>query len=243
VNNDESGEIVDDRRGLGFKQLVAWLVILGLIGLVAYLMAERNSRRYFLVMEGGALAVKRGLFFPVGMQAFKSSDPALLETYGPVTPPPGVALPSQQTFDERSALDQALYDLLARWARADIATENPERLERGLGYLARADRLAGVSAAQREDLRALRAESGFFEARQLIEHGSAALRGARDKLRLAEEAPTGRARDASELRRRIEPLVDEVNKVARAIAIEPAPRSLSPPEPSASPLKPDPGKR
>src|SRR5512138_769397 len=95
------------------------------------------------------LAVKKGILFPVGRQAFKTDDPTLAQAYAPLKPPPSAKLDEERTFEDRAGLDQALYELLARWARDDIATERSDMMDRALGWIARADKLANISAAQR----------------------------------------------------------------------------------------------
>jgi hypothetical protein len=113
------------RGGGGARTLLAWVVILGLIGLVVWLVAERNARTWYLVPDEGRLVVMRGMKLPVGRQPFKTDDPALAQVYEPIVVPPGAPVPPEQGFDERSALDQALYDLVAKWARDDIASGDP----------------------------------------------------------------------------------------------------------------------
>ena len=56
-----------------------------------------------------------------------------------------------------------------------------------------------LSSAQREDLKALRAESGFFEARQLLDKGADALRQARERLRLTAASSSSHAGEAGEV--------------------------------------------
>jgi hypothetical protein len=216
------------------RQLLAWAIILGLAALVFWLASERNARQWFLVPEDGELVVKKGMPFPAGRARFKADDPQLAEAYAPVKPPPGAPAPGEQAFDDRSALDQALYDLLSRWARDDIATEKPELVARGLAFVARAERLAGVSASQREDLRALRGESGYYEALWLLERGVEDLRLARERLRLAADSPTRHAAEAFVLVRRLDPLVEEAFK-ARASVSRPGEKPGSPPAPPAVP--------
>jgi hypothetical protein len=148
-----------------------------------------------------------------------------------VKPPPGAPAPGERAFDDRAALDQALYDLLSRWARDDIATEKPELVARGLAWVARAERLAGVSAAQREDLRALRGESGYYEALWLLERGAEDLRLAREKLRLAADSPTRHSADAFVLLRRLDPLVEEAFKT-QASSPRPGEKPAPPPPPA-----------
>jgi hypothetical protein len=215
-------------------RLLAWAVILALAALVFWLASERNARQWFLVPEDGELVVKKGMPFPAGRARFKTDDPQLAQTYAPVKPPAGAPAAGEQAFDDRAALDQALYDLLSRWARDDIETEKPELVARGLAWVARAERLAGVSAAQREDLRALRGESGFYEAMWLLERGAEDLRLAREKLRLAADSPTRHAAEAFVLLRRLDPLVEEAFR-ARASAPRPGEKHAAPPAPAPAP--------
>ncbi|MBI5070072.1 MAG: hypothetical protein HZB56_17695 [Deltaproteobacteria bacterium] len=220
--------------GTAGRAFLAWVAILLLAGLAVWLLSERNARQYFLVAEEGQLLVKRGMLAPYGRQSFKTDDPQLLAAYAFIRPPPGAQLPPEQTFDDRAALDQALYELLARWAREDVAGEKAENLERASGYVARAERLAGISGAQREDLRALRAESGFFEARLLLEKGADALRQARERLRLTAQSASPRAGDAAEALKSVEPALEQLHQTSRLLAPA-APRQLDPPPAAPAP--------
>src|SRR5512137_649807 len=92
------------------------LLAVGLAVAVAWLLAERNARQWWLVPEEGRVVVKRGVLFPVGKATFKSDDPEMSRTYAPLAPPPGSAVPPELVFDDRAALDQALFEWLARWA-------------------------------------------------------------------------------------------------------------------------------
>jgi len=225
------------QAGSAGRRLLAWIAILLLAGVVLWLLSERNSRQYFLVLEDGLLSVKKGLLAPVGRQIFKTDDPQLLQAYASFRPPPGAQVPAEQAFDDRAGLDQALYELLARWARDDIASEKPDLLERGMGFVTRAERLAGISAAQREDLRALRAESGFFEARALLDRGLDAIRQARERLRLAAQSSSPHAGDAGEALRTLEPVLEQLHRTARSLA--PAGPRRTEPAPAAGPAPGD----
>lgn len=213
------------------KHLLAWALALALGAVAFWLAAERNARKWILAPEGGQLVVKRGLLFPSGTTRFKSEDPAQAQTYAPLKPPPGAALPPERSFDDRAGLDQALYELLSRWARDDIASEQPERLERGLGFVTRAERLPGISASQREDLHGLRGESGYYEGLWLLERGVEDLRLARDKLKLAAEASTRRAPEATVLLRAVESLMERAMEASRAAPARPG-RGETPPAPA-----------
>jgi hypothetical protein len=213
----------------GAKALLAWLAILALVAAVGWLMAERNARQWFLVPENGLVVVKRGMRFPVGRQAYQPEDPGAAEVYAPLVPPPGAAVPAEGAYDDRTALDQALLDLLVGWAREDVKSGDPARLERGLGYLGRAERLGGISVAQREALGALRAESAFYEAQRLLGRGAEWLRQAIDKLRLAASAPTPRGAEAQGLLRQVEGAADAVIAASRSAQAPPPPATPAPP--------------
>jgi hypothetical protein len=217
------------------KSTFLTLAVILLLGLVGWLLAERNARQYFLVFEEGTLSVKKGVLFPVGKTAFKTDDPALAAAYAPLKPPNGAKVDEERGFDDRAALDQALYDHLARWARDDLAAGKPEGVERALQWLSRADKLAGLSAGQRDDLRTLRAESGWFEARQLLEKAADALRQARERLRLTAGSSSPHAGDANEALRRMEPVVDEIYRASRVLAPAGDARAEQGPAPQPTP--------
>jgi len=235
---------VDDTRAAqrqrgGARGMLAWILILGLLAAVGWLLSERNSHQWMLAAEDGRLVVKRGVFFPVGRQAFKTSDPALAQAYAPIVPPPGARPGEDRAFDDRGGLDQALFDLLAGWARDDVASGEPARLERGLGFLSRAERLAGVSAAQRDELAALRAVWALYAGLGLLATAADPLREALDTLRLAAGARSPRGADAQVLLRQLEPVVDAALAAARAAPIVARPKAESeqkpPPEAQGAP--------
>lgn len=216
------------------RALLAWVVILALLAAVGYLASERNARTWSLVPEEGRLLVKRGLFLPAGRTAFKSSDPNLAEAYSPLVPPPGKLMPAERTFSDQAELDRELYDLLAQWSREDVASGEPARLERGLGYLERALDLPALSAAQRDNLAALRAESGYFEARRLLERARAELSEAAEKLRLTAGSRSPHSMVAQELLQQLGPALEATTGVVRAAGAAQKPEASPPAERPAS---------
>jgi hypothetical protein len=219
------------RRGGGARAAVAWLAILALIGVVVWLVSERNARTWYLVPDEGRLVVMRGVLAPIGRQTFKTADPVLAQTYEPIVAPPGKPLPEARGFEERSLLDQGIYEIVSGWARDEIASGDPARLERGLGYLSRAERLAGLSAAQREDLSALRAESGYYEAQRLLDRAVGELRQAAEKLRHTAASRSAHANDARALLHDVEPALDAAAVALRSAGGAPRPRT-SPAQPA-----------
>jgi hypothetical protein len=143
-------------------------------------------------------------------------------------PPPGKALPAERTFQERGLLDQAIYDLVAAWAREEIASGDPARLERGLGYIGRAERLPGLSPAQRDDLAALRAESGYQEAIRLLSRALGDLRDASDRLRRAAASRSPHADEAGLLLREVEGALDATGAALRRTTAPASPPDAPP---------------
>jgi hypothetical protein len=226
----EESTTVARRAGSGMKGALAWVAILLLVALVLWLASERNARTWYLVPDEGRLVVMRGVLLPVGRHAYEAPDPALAQAYAPVVPPPGKPLPAERSFEERSLLDQALFELVAGWARDEIASADPVRLDRALGYLARAEKLPGLSPAQRDELEGLRAESGFHEARRLVAKAAGELRDAADKLRRASGSRSARASEANALLRDVEPALEAVLGAERAAGVreKPTPAEAAP---------------
>jgi hypothetical protein len=205
-------------RGSAGRTFLLVVAVLALFAVVVYLLSERNARTYTLVLEDGYLSVKKGFMAPMGRQTFKTADPAQAQAYAPLKPPPGFKLEDERTFDDRGALDQAIYDYLAKWARDDLASAKPELVQRALTWIDRAEKLAGISATQREDLRAIRAESGYYEARELLGKAADALRQARERLRVTASSTSRHAGEAGEALHQIDPTVDEVYRAERVLA-------------------------
>lgn len=221
------------RGGGGLRAAVAWIAILGLLALVLWLVSERNARTWYLVPADGRLVVMKGYLLPVGRGAFETSDPAAAAAYAPIVAPPGKPLPPERAFEERGQVDQAIYELVAGWTRDEIASGDPARLERGLGYLARAEKLPGLSSAQRDDLAALRAESGYQEALRLLARAVEELRGAADRLRRTAASRSGHAPDAGRLLREVEPAMEQAaGALRRAEGARPPPPAAPAPEPA-----------
>ena len=222
------------RGGSTFRGAIAWIAILGLVAMVTWLASERNARTWSLVPADGRMVVMRGYTLPIGRGAFETSDPGSAAAYAPIVPPPGKAVPPERTFEERGQVDQAIYDLVSGWAREEVASGDPARLERGLGYLARAEKLPGLSPSQREDLAALRAESGYQEAMRLVSRAVDELRDASDRLRRAAGSRSPHAADAGRLLRELDPALDAASSaLRRAEGAHPAPAPS--PAPGAAP--------
>ena len=219
---------------------VLLLLAVGLAVAVAWLLSERNARQWWLVPEEGRVIVKRGVFFPAGKVTFKSDDPEMSRTYAALAPPPGSAVPQESAFDDRAALDQALFEWLARWAREDIQSEQMARMERARGYLQRSARLAGLSPAQRDQLRTLQAETAFQEAVEHLKQGAEALRRALEGLRLAAEAQGPVAAQAAALGKALDPVAAATGQLMLEASRFAAERYRASPPAAASSVGPPP---
>jgi hypothetical protein len=215
----------------------------GLAVAVAWLLAERNARQWWIVQEDGKVVVKKGIFFVTGKTPFQSADPETARTYAPIPAPQAGAALVESAYEDRAGLDQALFEILARWARADIQSQQMERMERARSYLGRASRLAGISPAQREQLRVLQAETAFQEAVEHLTQGASALRRALEGLRLAAEARGPVAAEAAALEKSLEPVAASTGQLmleASRFAAEryrPAPPVPGAPAPTGAPAR------
>jgi hypothetical protein len=189
------------------------LLAVGLGVAVAWLLAERNARQWWIVQEDGKVVVKKGVLFVTGKTAFQSADAETARTYAPIPAPQGGSAVTETPYEDRAELDQALFELLAGWARADIQSQQMERMERARGYLGRASRLAGISPAQREQLRVLQAETAFQEAVEHLTQGANALRRALEGLRLAAQAHGPVAAEAAALEKSLEPVAGSTGQL------------------------------
>jgi hypothetical protein len=225
------------------RSVLPLLLAVGLGVAVAWLLAERNARQWWIVQEDGKVVVKKGIFFVAGKSPVQSADPETARTYAPIPAPQAEGAPLESAYADRAELDQALFELLARWARADIQSQQMERMERARGYLGRASRLAGLSPAQREQLRVLQAETAFQEAVEHLTQGASSLRRALEGLRLAAEARGPVAAEAAALEKSLEPLAATTGQLmleASRFAAEryrPAPPAPGPPAPTGAPAR------
>jgi hypothetical protein len=230
----------------GAGRVFAWIAILGLAGLAIVLLCERNENRYGLSMVDGQLVVKKGIYFPVGARAWAPPDPRLAPAYAPVAPPPGFTMADDRFVRGREELDQMMFDLLARWGDADVASGDPERLQRGVGYVARAELLPGLSASQREELDHLRAEAGFHEGRDLVGRAGEELRRARERLSRTASSASSHAGEAAEAVRALDIALEALGRATSALrgtartpppveAFEPPAGSDPAPQPAGAP--------
>ncbi|HNX49096.1 MAG TPA: hypothetical protein PKL08_02940, partial [Thermoanaerobaculaceae bacterium] len=147
----------------GGGRLVLWLLVLGLGGMVAWLAADRNARRWAVEQDGGQVVVSRGRHFLFGMQRVSADNPVLGKAYGPIPVPAGTTVTTAE-LDDQVALDRAILDALLPAVRAarDGDAASRERAEVVLGRLSE---LPGLTPSQLAALGSIRGDFAYAGAR------------------------------------------------------------------------------
>jgi len=214
---DDDTEMRTSARGGGFgralKNLVLFLLFLGLAFGLLYLVAERNARRYFLVPEDGNLVVKRGIFFPIGQKPYLPDDPSLAKAYAPIPLPASGTKIKQQAFAERSDLDRSLFDTLLAWSKTRIHSGDPKTLEKGIKYLSRAEELPTYTDTQRQALEELQGEVAYYEAKRRLRQSVDSLEDVVKKLARARDSGSARAGESKALLGAIEQHIAALRRV------------------------------
>lgn len=229
-------------------RLVVTVLVLAMAGAVGFLLSQLNARTFTLEVESGQLVVMKGRMLPWGAVPFRPSDPGLADTYAPI-PLEGHDVPRrilEERYTERDELDRALFPELEALARPRIASDEPQRVERGVYYLRRAERLTGLSEEQRTSLKQLLAEVAYYQARQKMDDARKLITEAMVQLKLAAGADTRHARNANQMLTEVGPAADKLEEALRsAVHTLSAPPSqeppAAPPGPATPPTPPVPG--
>ena len=156
----------------GVKQLFTALLVLcalaGLVAWVSYLLADINHRRFGLLSKNGQLIVERGLYLPVGFTPYLPEQAGLAQAYAPVAVPHFTNAPARRVFEERSELDNALFELLGGWAKQAFASGVAADTPHAVAWVSRLELLPSLSEQQRADLRQLRTTASFAQAEAIV---------------------------------------------------------------------------
>ena len=191
------------RRGGGLSRAVLWLVVLALLVAVWWLASERNQRRFAWAPDNGVLVVSKGRFFPLGAGNIAADDPVYGKVYGPLPLPQGAKVGDQE-FDDQTALDRALFELIVPWARADVQKGDETSIATAGKLVERANALPGLTAEQHQQLASLRGDLSFTAARQELLQAAKLVLSARRKLQAVEEAGGEHALEAGPMLRELE---------------------------------------
>jgi hypothetical protein len=233
------------RAGRAFTRLVVTLVLLALVGAVGFLLSRLNARTFILQQTDGKLLILKGRMLPMGSEPYRPSDPALAEAYAPIDLMGGSAAGLDGgKFEERDAMDRALFGLLEGLARPKLVSDDPAVLAQGLQLLSRMQKLGGLNDEQRRTLKALEAEVAFFQARTRLDQARRDVAQALTQLRLAAESGGRHARPANRMLAAVEPAAAALEEALRRavytldsdVPEQPGPagpRPAAPPGPSA----------
>jgi hypothetical protein len=228
-----------------FTRLLVTLLVLALGGAVAFLLSQLNARTFTLAVESGHLVVMKGRMLPWGAAPYRPGDVGLADTYAPI-PLEGGDVPQSlltQKYTERDELDRALFSQLETLARPRIASDEPKRIESGVYYLRRAERLTGLSEEQRASLKRMQAEVAYYQARLKMEDARKLIAEAMAQLRLASESENRHARTANQMLTVVEPATTALEQALRTAVhtlSAPPSKETQPPAPAAPGTPPAP---
>ncbi len=219
------------------KRFIVVVLILGLGGVIAFLLSERNARTYSVQVVDGKLVVMKGKLFPVGADPYRPSDPSLRDLYAPIPldgTSPG-SLPEQR-FTEREELDRGLFDVVGRLAKARAASDDPKVLEQGLYYLRRAEKLSGLTEEQKQSLKDMHSDVAYYLARTKLDDARSQVAEAIVQLKLAATTQNRHTHSANQMILRLEPAAKAFEEALRKAAhglSEPAGSPAAAPQPWA----------
>lgn len=227
------------RLGRALRNLVILALVVGSASAALYAKSVLNSRSYGLSIENGQLVVMKGRLAPMGLEPWQPGDGALAETYAPIALEGNMPVSvTESIYDDRDALDRALFPVLELLAKPRLASEGAKELQQGLNYVKRAQRLAGISEAQRSSLKTMEQDVSYFLARLSLEEAQRQVDVAMTQLRLASGVDAKHSKDANRMLNAVEAPARALNDALKAAVngtAVPAPVTPDVKDPPASP--------
>jgi hypothetical protein len=199
----------EQRSGGGVKRFAVTVLVLALLGAVLWLASERNQRHYSWTVENGKLVISKGRFFPTGQSSITADDPQYGSVYGPIALPQGAKVTDQE-FDDQTALDRALFDLVLPWAKADVQKGDEASMAEANALADRVGAIPGLTPDQFRALAGVRGELSFASARGELAQAAKLVLSARRKLEAVNQSGSERALEAG-------PIVRELAGVQEAL--------------------------
>ncbi len=183
---------------------------------MGFLLSRLNARTFTLQQTDGKLLILKGRMLPLGADPYRPSDPALAAAYAPIDLMGGSAAGLDGAkFEERDALDRALFGFLEGLARPKLVSDDPAVLSQGLAALGRMQKLGGISDEQRKTLKGLESEVAFFQARTRLDQARRDIAEAVTQLRLAADSGGRHARPAHRMLAAVEPSAAALEEALR----------------------------
>jgi hypothetical protein len=215
----------------GASGLLAWLLVVVLLGAVFWLASERNARHWALAVENNQLVVQRGRFFPTGAKTIDARDAELGRAYGPIALPAG-AKAIEGEFEDRTALDRALFDQLLPWAKALAEKTDADSQAGSMALAERATHLPGLSQAQLDQLSSLRGDLAYTAALGELQLAAGIVESARRRLQQATQHGGKHAVVAAQLAVELKGVADRLGTASVGVRMVPA-------VPVAAPIAPE----
>jgi hypothetical protein len=199
-----------------FRNLVLLTLFVGLAGAALYALSVVNSRTYSLEVRNGQLVVLKGRMLPMGAEPWAPADPALVDAYAPLNLEGNTAVAVVgQRFAERDELDRALFQVVELLARPRLTSDAPKDLDQALALVRRAEKLKGLSEAQRTSLKQMQSELAFYLAQARLDDARRQLEEALTQLKLAAESDSKHKSEASLVLLAVEPQVKLLSTTLR----------------------------
>jgi hypothetical protein len=196
------------------KRLATWLVVLVLAAAVVWLMSDRNQRHYSWTVDSGKLVISKGRFFPSGQGVIAADDPQFGTIYGPIPVPQGAKVADQE-FEDQTALDRALFDLIAPWAKADLQKADEPSVGEANALADRLGALPGLTADQHRALAAVRGDLSFASARGELMQAAKLVLSARRKLEAVNQGGGEHALEAGPVARELAGVQETLEQAAQ----------------------------
>ncbi len=229
------------KRGIArnFTLLLLLLIVVGLSGVIVYLLSDINQRQYRLNSHNGMLIVEQGRFLPYGFKPYVPSDPTLAPIYAPLELPKEVKVEPSEVLKDRTDLDRAIFGLLSGWSRQRINSPDSQEFQLVATYISRCETLPGLAEEQRRELQILRADVAYKTGLVTLKNIATQLNTALEKFELALSLGTTHADEAQswigEIQHRIKTY--QSSDTPRPVD-DPPPLAIPNPELSPSPSEP-----
>lgn len=202
--------------GQRLKRFLVSLLVLSLLAGVGVLLSQLNVRTFWLEIADGRLVVRKGLLLPFGSEPWRPSDAYQADAYAPLelegtTPTQVLGV----RYTDRDELDRAMFQVIEGLARSRVLSDDPRLLDRGLYFLRRAERLAGLTEEQRLSMNQMRADASFYLARSRIEDAQRTLADGLSQLKLSATSTNRHARTASQMLLVVEPAAKHLDEALR----------------------------
>jgi phage terminase small subunit len=202
------------------RNVVVFSIIVGLVAAVGYQTSIANSRTFSLENQNGSLVVMKGKLAPRGFAPYMPVEPRQILAYSPLPLNGNSFELTGKTFEDRDALDAALFSVLETLAAPRLNSDVAKEIEAGLALVARAEGLDRLNENQRLTLKNLKSGAAFFVSKQRLEESRKQLEEALTQLKLAADSDNRHKNEAQMLLLAVEPQVKLLTQALRTTSLD-----------------------